>query len=209
MKHTAYQQLNLPAEAPVMILPGASLFPASLLPLYIFEQRYRAMLAWCLEHHRMFCVAQMKPGFAGIVDGGECYSVAGLGLVRACVGNANGTSHLILQGLARVRLSNFVGHEPYPVAQITELRSKVENKAEAHALGLEVIEMCRSQKEKNGDLRALLNQQAAHSATPEMISDFVAQAFVADPAVRQKFLEELHVCERLRMLIACLREECL
>ena len=33
-----------------------------MLPLFIFEPRYRAMLAHCLEQNRMFCVALMKPG---------------------------------------------------------------------------------------------------------------------------------------------------
>jgi len=210
MKQILHQRLNLPAEAPVMVLPDASLFPSSLLPLYIFEKRYRAMLASCLERNRMFCVAQMKP-IAGAsvngLNGLECHAVAGLGLVRACVKNANGASHLVLQGLARVRLTNFVQHEPFLVAQISELRSSVENTVEAGALGIKVLEMCRSRKEKTGDLHVLLNQQAAHTADPEIISDFAAQAFVGDPVMRQRFLEELHVCARLRMLIACLREE--
>src|SRR5271170_269110 len=154
MKHILHQRLNLPAEAPVMVLPGASLFPSSLLPLYIFEKRYRAMLASSLERNRVFCVAQMKP--ADIADAGECHAVAGLGMIRACVANANGTSHLILQGLARVRLTNFVQHEPFPVAQIRELRSDVENEVEADALGRKVIELCSSLKEKTGDLHVLL-----------------------------------------------------
>jgi Lon protease-like protein len=34
----------LPEQAPVMPLPGAILFPHALLPLYIFEPRYRQML---------------------------------------------------------------------------------------------------------------------------------------------------------------------
>jgi len=37
--------VDLPDEVPVMPLPGAVLFPNALLPLYIFEQRYREMLA--------------------------------------------------------------------------------------------------------------------------------------------------------------------
>lgn len=197
MKDIVHQQLNLPADAPVMVLPSASLFPASLLPLYIFEERFREMLAWCLERDRMFCVAQAKPQ----PDGDGCFSIAGLGLVRACVENENGTSHLILQGLARVKLRNFIQHEPFPIAQISELRSTVENQSEAEALGLKVLELCRALKDKNDDLHVLLNNQAAQTANPEMISDFVAQAFVADAAMRQKFLEELRVCQRLRMLI--------
>ncbi len=206
MKHILHQRLNLPAEAPVMVLPAASLFPSSLLPLYIFEKRYRAMLASSLERNRVFCVAQMKPVTGGIGSGPECYSVAGLGLIRACVKNTNGTSHLILQGLARVRLTNFIQHEPFPVAQISELHSSVENQAEADALGHKALELCRLRKEKGGDLNVLLNQKAANIANPEMICDFIAQAFVGDPALRQKFLEELRVCARLRMLIACLRD---
>ncbi len=71
------------------------------------------MLASCLERGRMFCVAQLKPGTVGR---DECETVAGLGLIRASVENADGTSNLILQGLARVRLVNFVQHAPFPVS---------------------------------------------------------------------------------------------
>jgi ATP-dependent Lon protease len=106
-----------------------------------------------------------------------------------------------------VRLANFIQHEPFRIAQISELRSSVENKVEAEALGLKVLELCRSMKDKNNDLHVLLNNRISQTTSPETISDFVAQAFVADPALRQKFLEELRVCERLRMLIACLRDE--
>jgi Lon protease-like protein len=204
MKHIQ-QKLFLPGEAPVMVLPGASLFPATMLPLYIFEERYRAMLSGCLEDSRVFCVAQMTPGFEGLVNNEPCYSVAGLGLIRACVGNEDGTSHLILQGLARVKLTEFVRRKPYPVARIKELRSTVGNNIEADALGLKVLELCRSLKPANSEFDRLLNH--TQSASAEMISDFVAQAFVADPGMRQRCLEELRVCERLRMLIGCLKND--
>src|SRR5436189_277456 len=47
----------LPDHVPVMPLPGALLFPHALLPLYIFEPRYREMLEHALNHHRMLSVA--------------------------------------------------------------------------------------------------------------------------------------------------------
>ena len=37
-----------------MILPKATLFPSAPLPLYIFEPRYRQMLAHALDTQRMF-----------------------------------------------------------------------------------------------------------------------------------------------------------
>src|SRR6267154_1999339 len=54
--------MKLPSEIPVMTLPEATLFPQALLPLYIFEPRYRQMLADALHSNRMFSVAMRKPG---------------------------------------------------------------------------------------------------------------------------------------------------
>src|SRR6266571_1584125 len=92
--------MKLPREVPVMTLPNAVLFPQALVPLYIFEPRYRQMLADALDSHRMFSVAMQKPD---TTREAPC-SVAGLGLIRASVLNKDGTSNLIIQGLARVRL---------------------------------------------------------------------------------------------------------
>ena len=55
--------MKLPCEVPVMTLPNATLFPQALLPLYIFEPRYRQMLAgFALTPSRMFSVAMQTPG---------------------------------------------------------------------------------------------------------------------------------------------------
>src|SRR5687768_3852951 len=98
VKSVAHRSLNLPEHAPVMILPEATLFPHALLPLHIFEPRYRAMLAWTLERNRVFCVAKMKAG-ASEASSRHCFhETAGLGLVRACVQRPDGTSDLVLQG---------------------------------------------------------------------------------------------------------------
>jgi ATP-dependent Lon protease len=155
----------------------------------------------------MFCVALMKPGVTEAVDENDFFDIAGLGLIRACVGNDDGTSQLILQGLARVKLTNFVQDSPFRIAQIRELKSKLGNEVEAEALTEKVLELCRSSKTTNGDLQALLNGQLAQASSPEVVSDFVAQAFVNDPVERQEILEELSVCGRLRILIQVLTRQ--
>src|SRR5256886_16469437 len=96
--------MKIPSEIPVMTLPNATLFPQALLPLYIFEPRYRQMLADALHSNRMFSVAMQKPGSTR-----ESPSpVAGLGLIRVWVAHRDGTSHLCLQGVARVELEGTV-----------------------------------------------------------------------------------------------------
>ncbi|MEW6160290.1 MAG: LON peptidase substrate-binding domain-containing protein, partial [Verrucomicrobiota bacterium] len=100
-----------------MVLPNAILFPQAMLPLYIFEPRYRKMLADALETHRMFLVAMQRPGCQRETP---C-AVAGIGLIRASVCHPDGTSHLILQGLARVELTGTVRYKPYRVQRIVPL----------------------------------------------------------------------------------------
>ena len=82
-----------------MTLPNVILFPHAMLPLFIFEPRYRRMIEDVLESHRMFCVAMQKPGAMRESPVG----IAGLGMVRACVKKKDGTSNLVLQGLRRDR----------------------------------------------------------------------------------------------------------
>src|SRR4029450_4173610 len=113
----------LPGQLPVMPLPGALLFPHALLPLYIFELRYRQMLKHALAHHRMFCVALIKPGCADWQSPADFFQTAGAGLIRACVERSDGTSNLILQGLERVRFNAFQQEAPFPIAMIGRVES--------------------------------------------------------------------------------------
>src|SRR4029079_794691 len=103
--------MKLPRETPVMTLPNATLFPQALLPLYIFESRYRQMLADALHSNRMFAVAMQKPGSTREAPS----PVAGLGLFGVSLRQKDDTSHLILQGIARVDLDQAVRYKPYRV----------------------------------------------------------------------------------------------
>src|SRR5580692_422491 len=111
--------MEIPNEAPVMTLPNATLFPRALLPLYIFEPRYRRMLEESLHSHRMMIVAMRKAGASREVP---C-SIAGLGVVRVCVQNEDGASHLILEGISRVELIETVRRRPFRVSRFRTLQT--------------------------------------------------------------------------------------
>src|SRR6266850_1926611 len=129
--------MKIPREVGVMTLPNATLFPQALLPLYIFEPRYRQMLADALHSNRMFSVAMQKPGSMR-----ESPSpVAGLGLIRVSVGHRDGTSHLILQGLARVELEEAVRYKPYRVQRIRTLQTPPCDNVKVDALVAKVREL--------------------------------------------------------------------
>ncbi len=199
--------IDLPSEVPVMVLPGTLLFPHALLPLYIFEPRYRLMLAHALTGPRMFCVAMIRPGVSDVRSADDYFPVAGVGLVRACVGKEDGTSNLILQGLARVRLTGYAQTKPFRLAGIEKLETQDDGSVEAEALGTKVLELCQRFKEAGTQLPGQLDTFLSHLTDLGMLADLVAHTFVADPFARQELLEETDVAARLRLLIRCLSEQ--
>jgi Lon protease-like protein len=199
--------MQLPGQLPVMVLPGALLFPHALLPLYIFEARYRAMLAHCLDGHRMFCVALMKPGITEAVKPDHLFHVASCGLVRACVGREDGTSNLILQGLRRVRFTGFAQETPFRIAEIEEIASEAGNPVETDALGAKVLELCQRLKERGLQMPGQLDAFLSHLTNLDMLADLVGHTFISDPFQRQKLLEEPLIPARLRLLIKLLAAE--
>jgi Lon protease-like protein len=169
-----------------MPLGNAVLFPHSLLPLHIFERRYRDMLAHCLDGDRMFSVALIKKGIEEATTIEDLCPTAGVGLIRACVGNENGTSNLVLQGLARVRLVAWTQEAP---------------------LSEKVKEFCLRIEKIGIPLPPNLMDHLRQIDSPEILSDVVAAAFVGESFQRQKLLEACEVCERLRLLIQYLRSQ--
>lgn len=199
--------ITLPRTAPVMVLPNALLFPNSLLPLFIFEPRYRAMLQWVLQEERVFCIAQTKPGVSEPHTADDFHQTGGLGLVRACVGHEDGTAHLVLQGLARVRFTGFVQEEPFRIAELAELRSEPTAEVDAYALIAKVLQLCVKLRAKGMQVPEAFDQQLAQIEDPAVLADVVAHAFLRNAKNRQAIFDELRVGERLQLLIRLLGRE--
>ncbi|MBA2432025.1 MAG: LON peptidase substrate-binding domain-containing protein [Chthoniobacterales bacterium] len=202
------ENLPLPDAVPVMPLPGALLFPHALLPLFIFEHRYRAMLAQALSQHRMFCVALIKPERGDWSSADDFCHIASAGLIRACVDRGDGTSNLVLQGLRRVRFTAFRQEEPFPIAEIEPLTSTPGAAFEdIDALGLQVLELYAKFKGSGRRFPDTVDHYLSDLRDPEMLADLMAATFVSDPTRRQQLLEELSLAQRLRLVIQFLRDE--
>ena len=199
--------MTLPQQLPVMPLPGAVLFPHALLPLYIFEPRYRKMLEHALRKHRMFCVTLIKPICPDWRASEDFFHLATAGLIRACVERSDGTSNLVLQGLQRVRFTGFERENPFPIANIETVESRDAPTVETEALGAKVIELYGSLKHDHRQLPAKLDQYLSELRDLEMLADLMASTFVSDPLRRQRLLEERSLNQRLRFLIRYLRDE--
>jgi len=166
------------------------------------------MLKHALTHHRMFCVALIKPHCAEWQSAADFFHTAGIGLIRACVEREDGTSNLILQGLEQVRFTEFEQEAPFPIAAIDSLESDSVSSVETEALATKVLELYSNLKgDGQRQLPPKIDRYLSDLSDAEMLADLVASTFVSDPLRRQRVLEELSVNDRLRLVIRYLREE--
>jgi len=206
-----------------MTLPSATLFPQALLPLYIFEPRYRRMLVDALNTDRMFSVAMQKPGRTRETP---C-PIAGLGLIRVSVGHNDGTSHLILQGITRVKLRETVQYKPYRVQRIQPLVADDADNVTVDALIAKVHELVEQRLELAPFPSPFpvkkKNESDSHKPTvfskkevlnyleqlpgADQVADLVTCALLADAIERQTILETVEIEGRLKHLIHFLMAE--
>ncbi|MGH9366437.1 MAG: LON peptidase substrate-binding domain-containing protein [Thermoanaerobaculia bacterium] len=108
---------------PIFALPGVVLMPGTLLPLHIFETRYRAMVADALETDRTIGMALMKPGWE---EGGrdpEVFPVGGAGEIVESERLEDGRFNILLEGRFRYRILREASVEPYRQARVEEIAS--------------------------------------------------------------------------------------
>jgi len=195
------ENFAIPHTAPVMVLGGATLFPHGYMPLFIFEQRYRDMLSYALERDRMFCIGHARPDVDPDTSADPVYRTSTIGLVRACVTHADGTSHLMLSGLQRVELLGWEQQAPFRIATIVPQPSHVSDGARANTLALEVVDLCGRLCGEGQPMSEQLREHLCGVRDPSAISDVVSQTFLNDAGQRQNLLEMLEVEERLAFLV--------
>jgi Lon protease-like protein len=198
--------ITLPSDAPIMVLPGAVLFPNTVLPLRIFEPRYRAMLAWALEHDRMFCVALMKPGITEAETEDQFFHTAGIGMVAASVTQGDGTSNLMLHGLARVRFTGFPQRVPFRIATIEPVPDIVGAAPRTGPLVAKLRDQYRTIRVGGAPLPASFTEVFDRIEDPGFLADAVANSLVGDAMRRQHLLEQQDSAARLRGLTRILGE---
>lgn len=117
---------KIPPVVPVFPLPGVVFFPSAVLPLHIFEPRYRQMVSDSLSGEKLIAMALLKPGWEsqhGVRP--EVYPVGCLGKIEAVEKLHDGRFNLALAGLCRVQFVEFMDELPYRLARIRRLPENV------------------------------------------------------------------------------------
>ncbi|MEO7698212.1 MAG: LON peptidase substrate-binding domain-containing protein [Opitutus sp.] len=202
-------EIALPDELPVMTLPHVALFPQALMPLHIFEPRYRQMLKDVLATNRLFAVAGLNEKLVGLENQFEPpHRIASVGIIRACQENSDGTSNLLLQGLCRVEFLEILSDDPYRRVRVKLLTSDTSAQDTDNArLRTELASLLRLKQKLGAPMSEEVTDFLGKVGDPETYVDLAAFSLCDSHTVKQKLLETLNIRARLSLFNRHLRRE--
>jgi Lon protease-like protein len=187
-------------------LPGVVLFPHVVLPLHIFEPRYRQLTEQALASDRFITIVQTKPdqewGGAGEP---ALESIGCLGRILNCERLPDGRFNFLLLGRKRVRLRRELAPDTlYRQAEL-EILEDAPAPPEAPTLQAALLDGFRALMAARGPLDPELEGLLKGNLPLGVLTDILAHTLGLPPAVKQGLLAEARPCRRAEVLETILR----
>lgn len=191
-------------DIPIFPLPNVTFFPGTILPLHVFEPRYREMIAACLRGDKLLGVALLRDGWQQDYFGQPpIHKTFGVGKIIEHDRLEDGRYNVQLQGLYRVRLITEYPTQPFRTGRGLVLLDGPLDSRRREVAGLRrelraaCDALCGLMPEYAPSLRAVWASQPH----PCMIVDQLAAMMVLDAYDRQSILEEIDPIRRMKLML--------
>jgi Lon protease-like protein len=184
------------------IFPLATvLFPGAILPLHIFEDRYKQMMRYAIENGNLFGLSYRSDAFIARETPPETASVGCVAKINAVVPLEEGKMNIISTGLIRYRVLGLQQSQPFLLARVEPFRDDLEPGADLNKIFDDISEMCKRFLQVAQELDesgALVDQDLPED--PEAFSLIISSALPIDNDSKQNLLEMTSTRLRLTRL---------
>ena len=196
----------VPDALPVLPLRDAVVLPLTAVPLAVGQPRSVRLVDDVMRGNRLLALvaqrdAKPEPG------PDDLHRIGTVGTILQLARAPDGSIRLMVQGMERIRLLDWVGTEPYLVARIEAHRDQAVLTTEADALRRAVVDVFRRLVEASAELPDELGAAAESLTDPRHVAYLVASIVPLDASVRQEILELDPVTAKLRRLVDLLQRE--
>ena len=199
-------QTALPEVLPVLPLRETVVFPLAMAPLAIGQPRSVRLVDDVMRGNRLIALIAQRG--TGEEPGPEdLHRVGTFALIHQLTRASDGTLHILVQGLERIRLLDFVSTDPYLVARVQTALDQPGTGVEADARRQAAVDLFRRLVTLSRELPDDLAVAAASLPDARQVAYLIAAVAPLSPAVRQEILELDLVDARLRRLIDVLQRE--
>ena len=192
--------------APLFPLPHMALFPGAVLPLHVFEPRYRELTADALASDKLICMANITDPERMDARGQPAVAeIAGVGEIVDHEQLPDGRYRLLLLGRARVAIEELEFRPPYRRATLTVLGTtgREPSPSDRAALRAAIQHQINRVRASHPDFEF---DYPASLPTPQLV-DLCAHYLVADAHCRQQLLETLQAEQRLQRCLEALMHQ--
>ncbi|HKO19882.1 MAG TPA: LON peptidase substrate-binding domain-containing protein [Acidobacteriaceae bacterium] len=193
-------------RTPLFPLPNVVLFPRAVLPLHIFEERYKAMTSDALDGSGRIAMALLKPGWEKNYYGKPVIDpVVCVGRILAHERLPDGKYNFLLEGIARARVvreypSTHGGYRTADLERLSELPAPdIQLDDHRRRLG----EVLRNDLSTLPGARQFLQMLTSPLATPT-VADLIAFHLLDDTAIKQQLLMDTDVRHRVACTVEAL-----
>ncbi len=189
-----------PSQLPIFPLPNVVLFPHVFLPLYIFEPRYRELVADALDGERLIGMVLLRDGWQQHSDPNPpIFPVGCAGRITHVESLPDGGYNIVLRGVERFRVRSENHSRSYRIATVDPF-------ADAAVADPDRL------RDGRRRLEAVLVRQSSengHGAAPRIpramadaeLVNALSQYLELDPIEKQALLERPTPCDRCTALI--------
>ena len=191
---------NFSGVLPLFPLSSVVFFPNTLLPLHIFEPRYKEMVNTALNNEKIIGMALLKPGWeSDYYRNPEVYDVIGMGRIVSSEELDDGKINIVLYGLKRAKIIEIIEELPYRQAHISIMENQYDTNNESFR---SIIEEHINKWNLYLDDKQKSHRINVNTKLPlENLTDALASLIFPNVFDKQKLLEETNVQKRAEIII--------
>lgn len=194
----APQQVAVPDEGAVLAVRNMILFPGTILPIAIGREKSRLLLEDVLPKQKViFIVCQRKEDIDDPAPG-DLYTVGTAAIVLKLLRLEEGNQSIIVHGLTRARIQEWLATAPYFRARMEVLADSVARTTETDALMMNARNTARRIIQLSPNIPEEATAVLNSIDQPGQLADFLASNVQMELPLKQEMLEELNVNRRLR-----------
>ncbi|NLG51725.1 MAG: LON peptidase substrate-binding domain-containing protein, partial [Chloroflexi bacterium] len=129
--------VTVPPELPILPLKNTVIFPLTVLPLIVQKPRSVRLVDDAVVADRMVALVALKDPKIEDPTPDDVYQMGTMAIIHRLARASDGTLHIIVQGLERIRITEFTETEPY-------MRARIEMAPEVTEEGVEMEALVRS-----------------------------------------------------------------
>jgi ATP-dependent Lon protease len=201
------EELEIPAELPVLPLKETVVFPQSMTPLAIGQERSIKLVEDAVDGERLLALVTVVNAEPDVPGWNDLYEIGTAAVIHKLIRVPDGTLRILVQGVRRVRLERRIKDKPYLVGEFAEVPDEVEETPEVEALTRNVQMLFGRVIAAVPYLPDELELAALNVDDPNALSYLVASTLRLKADEKQHLLELTDAGERLREISRILNRE--